>query len=109
MNDMTDIQAEPAAALDPVCGFVLGLRADDIPVEVKDRAALLLLDTIGVCAASAPMRAGVLGRQAALRLQGREEPPTKAPAPAPPAVRMRRCSTNRSRHPLRLCRTRFAR
>jgi len=74
MNDMTDIQAEPAAALDPVCGFVLGLRAGDIPAQVRERAALLLLDTIGVCAASAPMRAGVLGRQAALRLYGATDP-----------------------------------
>ena len=74
MNEMTDIHAEPGAALDRVCDFTLSTRADAMPEAVLDRAALLLLDTIGVCAASAPMMAGVLGRQAALRLFGTADP-----------------------------------
>ena len=57
-------------ALERVTGFVLESGAAEIPAPVLRRAAFLLLDTLGICAASGPMEAGRIGREAALRLYG---------------------------------------
>ncbi|MEL6576155.1 MAG: MmgE/PrpD family protein [Pseudomonadota bacterium] len=51
-----------------VARFTLALEADATPEPVLARAALLLLDTLGICAAAAPMEAGRLGRETARRL-----------------------------------------
>lgn len=65
--------SEPAPArpaLDRVADFALSLTVDDIPDLVLDTARLLLLDTLGICIAAAPMRAGELARETAVRLYG---------------------------------------
>jgi len=74
MNEMTDLVEAQATTLARVTDFVLNLRPKEVPDTVRDRAALLLLDTLGICIASAPMQAGVLGRDAALRLYGTTDP-----------------------------------
>ncbi|MGB5069197.1 MAG: MmgE/PrpD family protein, partial [Albidovulum sp.] len=53
-----------------VSDFVLNLAAEAIPVSVRRKAALLLLDTLGICMAAAPMEAGVIARNAAGFLYG---------------------------------------
>ncbi|MEM6481091.1 MAG: MmgE/PrpD family protein [Pseudomonadota bacterium] len=53
--------------LDNLCDFVLATRAEDIPQPTLERAALLLLDTLGICAAAAPMEAGQIARETAHR------------------------------------------
>ncbi|MEZ5871936.1 MAG: MmgE/PrpD family protein [Nitratireductor sp.] len=57
-----------------VADFVFGLVPDDFPATTLQRAALLLLDTLGVAAASAPMEAGILGRKTAALLYGAGDP-----------------------------------
>ncbi len=74
MNEMTDIVDAQGATLSEVARFTLDLPPDEIPMPVKERAALLILDTLGICIASAPMEAGVLGREAALKLYGASDP-----------------------------------
>ena len=74
MNEMTDVVDGQGAALAQVAGFTLGLRPEDIPAPVMERSALLLLDTLGICIASAPMEAGVLAREATVRLYGSGDP-----------------------------------
>ncbi len=49
-----------------VAAFVLETAPDDVPVEVLEHAACLLLDTIGVAAASSDMEAGRIARNAAV-------------------------------------------
>ncbi len=58
------------SALDRLCRFALYTRSSDIPKAAAQRAALLLLDTLGICAASAPMKAGRIGRDTAAMLFG---------------------------------------
>lgn len=48
-------------------GFALGIEADAIPADVRRRASLLLLDTLGVGIAAAPMEAGRIARETAHR------------------------------------------
>ncbi|SPH23333.1 hypothetical protein DEA8626_02397 [Defluviimonas aquaemixtae] len=55
---------------DRVAEFVLDTRSDDIPAPTRERAALLLLDTLGIAAASAPMEAGRIARDTAARIHG---------------------------------------
>lgn len=74
MNEMTDMVDAEGATLSQVCDFTLTLAPKDIPTDVMDRAALLLLDTLGICIASSPMEAGVLARDATLRLYGSSTP-----------------------------------
>ncbi|HEX4768994.1 MAG TPA: MmgE/PrpD family protein [Lichenihabitans sp.] len=50
--------------------FVLDFRPEDFPEMARHRAALLLLDTLGICAAAARMEASVLARRAAMLLHG---------------------------------------
>ncbi len=51
--------------LDRVADFVLQRAPVDIPPRALERAELLLLDTLGVCAAAAPIEAGRIGREVA--------------------------------------------
>jgi 2-methylcitrate dehydratase PrpD len=57
-----------------VSRFVLDLDAATIPASAMDRAALMLLDTLGICAAAGPMTAGVLARDTAQALFGAGDP-----------------------------------
>ncbi|MFO1060443.1 MAG: MmgE/PrpD family protein [Dongiaceae bacterium] len=59
---------EENAAFGRVADFVLGLSPETPPESARRRAALLLLDTLGICAAAGPMAAGVIARGAATRL-----------------------------------------
>ena len=54
----------------PVDAFVRSMPASDIPDATRRRAALLLLDTLGIAAAATSMEAGVLARETAFRLYG---------------------------------------
>jgi 2-methylcitrate dehydratase PrpD len=54
--------------------FIRHRAAQAIPPEVMERAALLLLDTLGIAIAATPMEAGVLARQAATLLYGSASP-----------------------------------
>ncbi len=58
------------AAIDRVSAFTLSCSASDIPSATLTQASLLLLDTLGICAASAPMDAGRIGRDLAVSLFG---------------------------------------
>ncbi|MEL6766242.1 MAG: MmgE/PrpD family protein [Pseudomonadota bacterium] len=60
--------AASSATFESVARFTLELSAEAIPEPVLERAALLLLDTLGICAAAAPMEAGRIGRETARRL-----------------------------------------
>ncbi|MGB3246071.1 MAG: MmgE/PrpD family protein [Sulfitobacter sp.] len=57
-----------------VDSFIRSLPANDIPQATLERAGLLLLDTLGIAAAAAPMEAGVLARETAFRLYGTATP-----------------------------------
>jgi 2-methylcitrate dehydratase PrpD len=74
MNKMTDIVENGTITLAHVAQFALGTTPGDIPKPVMERAALLLLDTLGICIAATPMEAGVLGRETAYRLYGSSDP-----------------------------------
>ncbi|MGI3187324.1 MmgE/PrpD family protein [Nioella aestuarii] len=50
-----------------------------IPAPTQTRAALLLLDTLGICAAAAPMQAGHIARDTTLALYGTSDPAMSAP------------------------------
>lgn len=54
--------------------FVRTSNSRDIPESVMNRAALLLLDTLGIAIAAAPMTAGILAREAARKLYGATDP-----------------------------------
>ncbi len=51
-------------------GFVFDTHPEDIPPGVRDQAALLLLDTLGVCAAATNMDAARIARDTAVALYG---------------------------------------
>jgi 2-methylcitrate dehydratase PrpD len=57
-----------------VTAFTLALRPEDVPETMMARAALLLLDTLGICAAARPMEAGVLAREGAAALFAAGDP-----------------------------------
>ena len=57
-----------------VAEFVLQMRPDVPPDAARERAAYLLLDTLGICIASAPMDAGVIARKTASLLYAGSEP-----------------------------------
>ena len=69
---MRDAAAEDA--LSRVARFALHLSPSDMPQDVLERAGLLLLDTLGICAAAGPMQAGILARDTAVALFGAGEP-----------------------------------
>ena len=58
--------------------FVRQMNTDDIPQSALTHAALLLLDTLGIAIAASPMDAGVLAREAAVRLYGANAGPDSA-------------------------------
>lgn len=53
-----------------VAAFTLGREARDFPASTLQAAALMLLDTLGVAAGAAPMRAGRIARDGAALLFG---------------------------------------
>jgi 2-methylcitrate dehydratase PrpD len=68
--EVSDPRDAHAHTLRSVADFVLTTTPDDIPDAILERAGLLFLDTIGICAAAAPMEAGLIGRDAAALLYG---------------------------------------
>jgi 2-methylcitrate dehydratase PrpD len=56
-----------------VTRFALHLSPGDIPADAMDRAALMLLDTLGIVAAAGPMAAGVIARDTAAMMFGAGE------------------------------------
>ncbi len=60
----------PTALPEPVDAFIRTRPSDAFPDEVRQRAALLLLDTLGIAIAAGPMQAGILARETAVRLYG---------------------------------------
>ena len=58
----------PSGTFQRVADLALSLSADQIPEATLRRASLLLLDTLAICATSAPMEAGRIGRETATRL-----------------------------------------
>lgn len=56
-----------------VADFALDLDPGAIPASAMERAALMLLDTLGICAAAASMEAGELARKAAILLYSSAE------------------------------------
>ena len=67
------------SSLQRVTEFVLNSSADDIPESTLQQARLLLLDTLGICAAAAPMEAGIKGRDIATRLYGTSDSSVSVP------------------------------
>jgi 2-methylcitrate dehydratase PrpD len=63
--DAAHEQDRAGDTLEQVARFTLGLQARDIPASAMERAGELLLDTIGIAAASAPMEAGRISRDMA--------------------------------------------
>ncbi len=70
---------QPGDALARVSGFVFETAVDAIPQSALERAALHLLDTLGICAAATPMQAGVIARNATARLYGASRPEDTCP------------------------------
>jgi 2-methylcitrate dehydratase PrpD len=66
-------EARMTSGFDPVAKFILTGKAEDVPLPVRKRAALLALDTIGIIAAAGPMEAGRIARDAACALYGSSE------------------------------------
>ncbi|MEM6943352.1 MAG: MmgE/PrpD family protein [Pseudomonadota bacterium] len=65
-------------AIDRVTRFALEMTPTDFPEPALARAALLLLDTLGICAAAAPMEAGRIVRETACRLFAPGSPEERA-------------------------------
>ncbi len=61
-----------------VTGFALDLKPGSIPAPVMERAALLLLDTLGVAIGATPMEAGTIARETAAALFGSQNPANSA-------------------------------
>jgi 2-methylcitrate dehydratase PrpD len=76
--DRSTLPAEEAEGIAPalarVTAFVLGPEPASAPAGTMDRAALLLLDTLGICIAAAPMKAGSIARDTAALLYGSDAP-----------------------------------
>ncbi len=71
-SDKSPVMA--ASGWEGPAGFALWHGTDDIPEDILQSAALLLLDTLGVCAAAQPLEAGRLARETAVRLYGAGRP-----------------------------------
>ena len=65
-----DDEIETDRTFDRIAEFVFGTQPDEIPASARERAALLLLDTLGIAAASTPMEAGRIARDIACKLYG---------------------------------------
>ncbi|KIC45089.1 2-methylcitrate dehydratase [Ruegeria sp. ANG-S4] len=57
-----------------IADFALACSADQMPDEVKDAAALMMLDTMGVLIGAGPMEAGVIARNTAALLYSSSSP-----------------------------------
>ncbi len=68
----------PSDSFTRLADFALRGSPTQIPASTMDRAALLLLDTLGICAASAPMDAGRIARDTTLALYGTADPAMSA-------------------------------
>ena len=68
MPDTASASGTQATTMDAVARFVLDRGIGDVPPAILERAALLLLDTLAISAASAPMEAGRIGREVAFRM-----------------------------------------
>ena len=77
-KDSADTEGRPVPPLDFALGFPAG-GAARIPAGRLRRAALLLLDTLGVQIAAHPMEAGRIARDAACRLYGAGDAGDRAP------------------------------
>jgi len=71
----TEHQANPLGknikyTTDALAGFVLGLRAEDIPAATVETLQRCVLDLVGAAAAGAPSEAAVIARAGAVRLGG---------------------------------------
>lgn len=62
--------ANPSSTMRKVADFVLKTPASAVPDTAKDQAALLLLDTLGVSIAAAPMQVAQIARETAFRIYG---------------------------------------
>jgi 2-methylcitrate dehydratase PrpD len=71
---MTVSIAIPTPVFDRLARFTLTSGATDISASARARAALLLLDTLGIAAAAAPMQAGTIARDIAVALYGAGDP-----------------------------------
>ncbi|MFV1877906.1 MmgE/PrpD family protein [Nioella sp.] len=69
----------PSDAFTRLADFALRGQPETIPQSTMERAALLLLDTLGICAAAAPMQAGQIARDTTLALYGTSDPAMSAP------------------------------
>lgn len=69
-----EIMEGSGEALGRVSDFVLGITPGNVPRATLRRAALLMLDTLAICAASAPLEAGRIGRETAVRMFGAGRP-----------------------------------
>ena len=58
--------------------MVFQRNAADFPLTTRHRAALMMLDTIGIAIAATPMEAGVIARNTAVSLYGSNDPSTSA-------------------------------
>ena len=65
--------------LNRVGDFVFSLAPSDVPAEARHAAALMCLDTLGVAAAAAPMEAGRIARDTAVRLYASGDAAYSAP------------------------------
>lgn len=67
---MRDAVLKDVGTIETVARFILETDHSAIPEAALQRAGLLFLDTLGICAASAPMLAGRIGRDTAALLYG---------------------------------------
>jgi len=70
---------DPSPVFDRLADFTLTQAATEIPATARARAALLLLDTLGIAAAAAPMEAGIIARDMAVALYGAGTPDQAVP------------------------------
>ncbi len=76
MEDVTKLERRGLHA-DPFA-FVLQTSTAEIPDATRRRAALLLLDTIGVCIAASRLEAGRIARETAVRFYAASSPEAEA-------------------------------
>lgn len=58
--------------------MVFDKKTSDFPASAQNRAALMMLDTIGIAIAATPMEAGIIARDTAVSLYGSTNPATTA-------------------------------
>lgn len=75
---MTKQQSSLSPTFGRIAAFALDTRSEDVPAPVREAAALMMLDTLGVIAAASPLDAGVIARDAATLLYGTADPDHQA-------------------------------